>query len=113
MRTLRVSVIAGVVLLLSGPAFAEQGLHINKATFGEINTSGTFVGAFCDATPNMAEACNGKEFCQLYVDPRYMCPDPAYGKPKSVIVDYRCNGQLQQSLSFPETAQALLRCPAQ
>lgn len=111
MRSLRVSLLTGAVLLLSVPACAEQGLHINKATFGEINTSGQFIGAFCDATPNMAAACNGKEFCQLYVDPRYMCPDPAPGKPKSVIVEYRCDGKLQQALSFPETAQALLRCP--
>jgi hypothetical protein len=113
MRTLRVSLTVGAVLLLSVPACAEQSLHVNKATYGVYNAQMALRGQYCDATPNFVAACNGKEFCQLYVDPRYMCPDPAYGVGKSVVVEYSCNGQPQQSLSFPDTAQALLRCPVQ
>jgi hypothetical protein len=113
MGTLRVSLLIGAVLLLAVPACAEQGLHINKATYGVVNEQGTLVGAYCDATPNMAQACNGKEFCQVYVDPRYLCPDPARNVSKVVIVEHSCNGKPQQALLFPDTAQALLRCPVQ
>jgi hypothetical protein len=111
MRIRHLTLLASIAALLSAPAFAGQGLHVGKATYGVVNAQGTFVGAYCDATPNMAAACNGKEFCQLYVDPRYMCPDPARGTEKSVIVEYSCDGAPQEKLSFPDTAQALLRCP--
>lgn len=113
MHATRLIILAGIAGLITAPASAEQGLHISKATYGVVNSAGTLVGAFCDATPNMAQACNGKEFCQLYVDPRYMCPDPAHGIAKVVSVEHSCNGKPQETLMFPDTAQALLRCPTQ
>jgi hypothetical protein len=109
--TFRTALLAGIVAL-SAPAFAGQGILVDKATFGVVNAQGSVIGGNCDATPNMSAACNGKEFCQVYVDSRYMCPDPARGMEKSVIVEWSCNGARQEKLSFPETAQALLRCPS-
>ena len=109
MRTLRVTLFCGMFALLAVPACAGQGLHINKATYGVVNSQGTFIGAYCDATPNLAAACNGKDGCQVYVDPRYLCPDPAYGRPKSVVVVYGCNGRTNTS-SFPDGAQLFLQC---
>jgi hypothetical protein len=111
MRRLSVTLASGILVLLSVPACAQPGIQVSKATYGVIDTNGNVSGAHCDATPNMAAACNGKEFCQVYVDPRYTCPDPAYGIGKSLVVDYSCNGKSDR-LSFPDTAQALLRCPA-
>ena len=111
MRMSRTALVSCILVLLSVPACAQQGVHVSKATYGVINSNGVFIGAYCDATPNMAAACNGKEFCQVYVDPWYTCADPARGVEKSLIVEYSCNGQPQEKLSFPDTAQALLRCP--
>lgn len=96
-----------VVLVLVGfsalPVAAQQGIHVLKATYGLPN------GPSCDATASLRERCDGKEGCQVYVDPRYLCPDPAPRKEKSVAVLYGCNGQTQ-TLSFPDGAQLALRC---
>lgn len=109
MRMSQISLVSGFLILLSVPAGAQQGIHVNKATYGVINANGVFIGAYCDATPSMAAQCNGKEGCQVYVDPRGLCPDPAYGHEKSLVVVYSCDGR-SETLSFPDTAQALLRC---
>jgi len=111
MRTSQIALASGILICLSVPASAQQGIQISKATYGVVNTNGVVIGAYCDATPSMATACDGKEFCQVYVDPRYLCPDPARGVEKSLIVEHSCNGKVMEKLSFPDTAQALLRCP--
>ena len=96
-------------LLLSAAASADT-IHIQKATYGVLDANGRVTNASCDATATMAAACNGKTFCQVYVDPRYLCPDPAYGQYKSLVVVNSCEGK-SETLSFPDTAQAVLRCP--
>lgn len=68
-------------------------------------------GAWCDAGRQMAEACNGKSYCQMYVDPRYLCGgDPAVGRAKTLNVTYTCAGRAQPVLAFPDGAQAVLKC---
>ena len=104
MRVNRLLVIAGMLVALALPAAAEQGIQISRATYG-VQPS----GPNCDATRQLQQQCNGKEGCQVYVDPRYLCPDPAYGRPKSVVVAYTCNGR-SDTKSFPDGAQLLLQC---
>lgn len=95
-----------VVLFAFSAATAHAQLSIDSARWGLAS------GPSCDARAKMAAACNGKEFCQVYVDIRSgLCgSDPAYGRVKSLVVTYRCYGQSQKALSFPDGAQALLRC---
>jgi hypothetical protein len=109
MRIDRVSInrllsISGVLVLLAMPAAAQQGIQISRATYG-VQPS----GPSCDATRQLQQQCNGKEGCQVYVDPRYLCPDPAYGRLKSVVVVYGCNGRMDTK-SFPDGAQLFLQC---
>ncbi len=67
--------------------------------------------AGCDAERQMAEACDGRKFCQVPVDPRNLCGgDPAPGRLKSLTVGYSCYGRVQPSLVFSDGAQAALRC---
>lgn len=108
MNKLRVLVF-GMMLMLTGVASQAQ-LHIGSAKYGVPGPAGTVSGPSCDATASMSAACNGKPICQVYVDPRYLCGDPAQGKYKSLDVDYSCNGQPQPRLSHPDGSQALFRC---
>jgi hypothetical protein len=94
----------GIVVAFADPAAAQQGVQIERATYG-VQPS----GPSCDATLALQHQCNGKESCQVYVDPRYLCPDPAYRQPKSVIVAYSCHGAADTK-SFPDTAQLVLQC---
>jgi hypothetical protein len=71
-------------------------------------------GGFCDATRDMANACNGRSFCQLKVDPRNLCNgDPAPGRNKSLLIVYSCDGRQQTPIAYPDFAQAILRCDGQ
>ena len=99
----RLLVIASI-LALAVPAAAQQGIQIQKAIYGVVPH-----GPSCDATAAMRQQCNGKDGCGVYVDPRYLCPDPAFRKLKSLVVTYGCNGKVE-TLSFPDTAQAVLKC---
>ena len=105
-----VLLVSASLLLLSATAANADTIHIGKATYGVLDANGAVTNASCDATAAMAAACDGKTFCQVYVDPRYLCPDPAYGQYKSLIVTNSCEGK-SETLSFPDTAQAVLRCP--
>ncbi len=68
-------------------------------------------GRFCDATQDMAAACNGKPFCQVQVEPRNLCGrDPAPGRSKSLLIAYTCDGRQQIPIAYPDLAQAILRC---
>lgn len=83
-----------------------QHLQITSARW-EVNGG----GAWCDATPQMAGSCNGRQFCQVPVDPRNLCNgDPAPGKYKTLEVRYTCNGRPQSTMGFPDGSQAVLRC---
>lgn len=69
-------------------------------------------GAGCDATTNIARACNGKEGCEVYVAPPYVCQrDPAYGQFKRLDVEYSCGGAVQRRLAFEDRTLAQIRCP--
>lgn len=100
-----------IVLLLCNSVHAQ--LQVSSAWYGIVNSGGSVAAPRCDAKPNVAAVCDGKEFCQIYIDPRYLCPDPAYDRQKSLDVNYTCNGKQQQVLSFPDTAQLVLRCTRQ
>jgi len=102
--------VSASLLVLSAGAEGADTIHIQKATYGVLSANGAVTNASCDATTAMAAACNGKTFCQVYVDPRYLCPDPANGQYKSLVVVNSCEGK-SETLSFPDTAQAVLRCP--
>jgi hypothetical protein len=70
-------------------------------------------GPWCDAGRQMADLCNGRRACQVYVDPRYLCGgDPAVGRAKTLNVTYTCNGRTQPTLAFADLSQASLRCDA-
>ena len=104
MRATRLLLITSILVPLAIPAVAEQGVQISRATYG-VQPS----GPSCDATRQLQQQCNGKEGCQVYVDPRYLCPDPAYGRVKSVVVVYGCSGRMDTK-SFPDGAQLVLKC---
>ena len=106
MRVPRLWLIPVLLVLLCSPAAAQQGVQINRAIYG-VQPS----GPSCDATASLGQQCNGKEGCQVLVDPRYMCPDPAFRREKSVVVTYTCNGK-QATISFPDSAQLALKCPS-
>jgi hypothetical protein len=105
-----VLLVSASLLLLTATAANADTIHIGKAMYGVLDANGAITRASCDATPAMIAACNGKTFCQVYVDPRYLCPDPASGEYKSLVVTNSCEGK-SETLSFPDTAQAILRCP--
>ncbi len=97
--------LAIVVALSAASAIAGQGnLRVNKATYGVLGS-----GPSCDATASLRQQCDGRDGCQVAVDPRYLCPDPALRREKSVVVNYSCNGKTE-TLSFPDGAQLALRC---
>ena len=105
MRAYRLLFITSILVQLAVPAAAQQGIMINHADYGVQPR-----GPMCDATDRLARQCDGKEGCQVYVDPRYLCPDPAYGRPKSVVLVSTCNGKTE-TRSYPDGAQIVLRCP--
>lgn len=88
------------------PSPPASHLQITQARW-EVNGG----GPWCDATPQMAQACNGRRFCQVAVEPRNLCSgDPAPGRYKTLEIRYNCNGRPQSVLGFPDGSQALLRC---
>lgn len=90
--------------LIAGSASAQ--LQVQNARWQVIGG-----GAWCDAGRQLAEACNGKNYCQIYVDPRYLCGgDPAVGRAKTLNVNYTCAGRAQPTLAFADGSQAVLRC---
>lgn len=102
----RILSLAIMVSLSAFPALAGEGnLRINKAIYGVAGN-----GPSCDATPSLRRQCDGRDGCQVYVDPRYLCPDPARGREKNVTVNFTCNGR-SETQSFPDGAQLALRCP--
>ena len=86
------------------PAAAKQGIQIQKAVYGVVPH-----GPSRHATAAMRQQCNCKEGCCVYADQMYLWPDPAFRKLKSLVVTYSCNGKVE-TLSFPDTAQAVLKC---
>ena len=106
-------ILSATIVFLTCYGTAQAQLHILDARYGIVGSNGRVASPSCNASASMSKACNGKEFCQVYVDPRYLCPDPAYGRGKSLDVSYMCNGKKQDIVSFPDTAQALLRCTSE
>lgn len=107
MKSMRM--VFGAVALMLAATSVQAEIHINSAKWGVAGEDGR-VADGCDATEKMAKACDGKVFCQVYVDNRYLCGNPT-AKWKVLEVAYTCGGA-EELLSFPETAQALLRCEA-
>ncbi|WP_338847525.1 hypothetical protein V8J88_02280 [Massilia sp. W12] len=90
----------------SGGSHHGSGLYITGARW-EVNGG----GAWCDATPQMGVACNGRRYCELRVEPRNLCDgDPAPGRYKTLEVRYNCNGRQQSAVGFPDGSMAALRC---
>lgn len=91
------------------PIHYARDLHITSARWEANDGSG-----WCDALPQMAASCNGKAYCQVAVDPRFLCNgDPAPGHQKKLRVGYHCNGKQQAPVAWPDFAQAALRCDGQ
>jgi hypothetical protein len=68
-------------------------------------------GRWCDAQPRMAQACDGKTYCQVRVDPSSLCGgDPFPGHLKTLAIAYSCYGQPQGVLAFSDGKQAVLLC---
>jgi hypothetical protein len=88
------------------PVSPRVNLHINSARWEAVGG-----GGWCDATAQVAQACDGKKNCQLPVDERYVCgKDPAPGRNKNLVIGYACNGQQQTPVAYPDFATAALRC---
>lgn len=107
MKSMRM--VVGAVALMLAATSVHAEIHINSATWGVAGGDGRVTDG-CDATKQMAQACDGKVFCQVYADNRSLCNNPS-NKWKVLEVAYTCGGA-EELLSFPETAQALLRCEA-
>jgi len=87
----------------------DRALNILSARWGVAGPDGRVERRACNAAAEMANACNGKEQCQVSMYNRYLCGDPAPGEHKALEVVYSC-GARREMLSFPETAQAILKC---
>lgn len=87
-----------------------DGLNISSARWGRASEHGRAREPACNASAALANACNGKSQCQVSAYNRYLCGDPVPGEVKVLEVSYSC-GRRQETLSFPETTQAVLRCP--
>ncbi len=91
------------------PPFSRSGVSVHSARWEAVGG-----GGWCDATRQMVEACNGRGYCQVQVDPRNLCNgDPAPGRNKSLLINYSCNGKQQSPIAYPDFAQAVLRCDGQ
>ncbi len=90
----------------NGNSGGSGGLQVMNARWEVVGG-----GAWCDATPQMARACDGRGACQLPVDGNYLCGgDPAYGKVKRLDIKYMCNGRVQPVVGFQDGSQAILQC---
>ena len=94
--------------VVQGPEY-RSGVTVHSARWEAVGG-----GGWCDATRQMVNACNGKNYCQVPVDARYLCKgDPARGRNKSLLITYSCHGKLQAPIAYPDFAQAVLRCDGQ
>lgn len=85
---------------------SQRNMHIHSARW-EVAGGGDW----CDARPQLSNACNGRNFCDVPVDPRYLCGgDPAPGRNKNLTISYSCDGRMQQPIAYPDFAKAVLRC---
>lgn len=91
------------------PPVSRSGVSVHSARWEAVGG-----GGWCDATRQLVEACNGRGYCQVQVDPRNLCNgDPAPGRNKSLLINYSCNGKQQTPIAYPDFAQAVLRCDGQ
>ncbi|MBI3230112.1 MAG: hypothetical protein HYZ45_08065, partial [Burkholderiales bacterium] len=68
-------------------------------------------GASCDATRQLAAACDGLRTCRVPVDPASLCGgDPAVGSLKILDIQYSCDGIRQAPIGFPDGSTASLHC---
>lgn len=96
--------VAGVMLSLFIVAFADaQAIHIVSGQYGVKG------GSTCDATSALAQQCEGKQYCKVYVDDRQLCSHPFQGY-KHASVKWTCNGQSQPEMGVPQTGFVELRC---
>jgi Dolichyl-phosphate-mannose-protein mannosyltransferase len=86
------------------------GIEVMQATYGSNCGAG-----WGNATPDVANACNGTQDCDYQVDVRRL-GDPAIGCAKQFVVEFRCSGG-QPSKRVTVAAEAglggiaSLRCP--
>ncbi|MBI3229944.1 MAG: hypothetical protein HYZ45_07130 [Burkholderiales bacterium] len=111
---------APVVQVYQPPVQTPGPIHHGSHSGGSIKNGLTVVnarwevvggGTWCDATPQLAGACDGRTSCQLPVDPKYLCNgDPAVGRQKRLDIKYLCNGNMQPQIGFLDGSQASLQC---
>jgi hypothetical protein len=77
---------------------AFAGIKITSATYGR--NCGVNVG---NVTYPVAQACNGQQSCQYYIDHRSI-GDPAVGCAKNFIATYHCGDFVNRTVSAPEEA---------
>ena len=65
-------------------------------------------GRECNASRAVANRCNGRRDCQVRAD-NGLCGDPALGNPKTLVINYRCRGEIRQSVAR-EGTMARLGC---
>lgn len=88
----------------------RNSINVLAARWGRGGEHGRVRDPSCNAAADLANVCNGRDQCQVSVYNRYLCGDPLPGEPKMLEVRFACGGR-EDVLSFPETSQAILRCP--
>jgi hypothetical protein len=89
------------------PVYRRKNLQIESATWAQVDGG----NRWCDATPQMGNACNGWKYCSVRVDADHLCNgDPALNHLKNLTIRYTCDGRPRRSVSFADFAQAQLRC---
>jgi hypothetical protein len=79
----------------------QTGLRINSATYGGESRR-------CDFTARLAKRANGRTEYVLRVN-NSLCGDPAPGREKTAVVQYRC-GRTDQTATIREGRSGTLRC---
>lgn len=97
---MKIRTAAFLLASLLASAGAHAALEIKGAMWGQKD------GAMCDASRALAQACNGKEYCQVYATNSTLCPSNFPGW-KVVIITYMCDGR-QDVATFAEGSQIAL-----
>ena len=90
-------------------AKARDGMRVQSAVWGLLGPSGRVEEPRCNATRELARACNGEQACDVPVKNAALCGDPVVGREKTLEVTYAC-GRDSQTFSYPESSLAALRC---
>lgn len=87
----------------------RDGMRIQSAVWGLLGPGGRVEAPRCDATRELARACNGEQACDVPAKNSALCGDPIVGREKTLEVTYAC-GRDAQTFSFHEASLAALRC---